>query len=94
MWVFLPEGFVSIVADRSDPSGGRLLVRARRREHLEAFLGGPEERIEENPSADYRWRAWVPYSALGGRTPHEVYIETEPCSPRPELTMSGVRAVQ
>ncbi len=71
MWVFLPEGFVSIVADRSDPSGGRLLVRARRREHLEAFLGGPEERIEENPSADYRWRAWVPHSALGGRTPHE-----------------------
>ena len=35
-----------------------------------------------------------PHSSLGGRTPHEVYIETEPRSSRPRLTMSGARTVQ
>ena len=35
-----------------------------------------------------------PHSSLGGRTPHEVYTEIEPCSSRPELTMSGASAVQ
>ena len=35
-----------------------------------------------------------PHSSLGGRTPHEVYTETEPCSSHPELTMSGARTVQ
>ena len=34
------------------------------------------------------------HSSLGGRTPHEVYIEIEPCFSRPELTMSGTRTVQ
>jgi len=32
---------------------------------------------------------------LGGRTPYDVYAETDPCSPPPpELTMSGAQAVQ
>ena len=35
-----------------------------------------------------------PHSALGGRTPHEVYTETEPCSSHPRLTMSGGISVQ
>ena len=35
-----------------------------------------------------------PHSSLGGKTPHQVYTETEPCSSRPELTMSGARTVQ
>ncbi len=35
-----------------------------------------------------------PHSSLGGKTPHQVYSETEPCSSRPELTMSGARTVQ
>jgi putative transposase len=35
-----------------------------------------------------------PHSSLGGRIPHAVYIEAEPCSSRPGLTMSGVKAVQ
>lgn len=33
-------------------------------------------------------------SALGGNTPHELYTETESCSSRPGLTMSGARTVQ
>jgi len=35
-----------------------------------------------------------PHSSLGGISPHEVYIEVEPSSSRPELTMSGARSVQ
>ncbi len=35
-----------------------------------------------------------PHSSLRGRTPHEVYTETEPCSSRPGLTMSGAGTVQ
>ena len=35
-----------------------------------------------------------PHSSLGGRTPHAVYSETQPCSSRPELTISGAEAVQ
>ena len=35
-----------------------------------------------------------PYSSLGGKTPHEVYTETKPCSSRLELTISGASAVQ
>jgi len=34
------------------------------------------------------------HSSLAGRTPHEVYTENEPCSSRPELTISGARSVQ
>ena len=35
-----------------------------------------------------------PHSSLGGRTPHEVHTETEPCSSCPGLTMSGAGTVQ
>jgi putative transposase len=42
----------------------------------------------------WRYRHVRPHSTLGGRTPHEVYTEIEPCSSRPGLTMSGARTVQ
>jgi len=35
-----------------------------------------------------------PHSSLGGKTPHEVYNQIEPCPPRRGLTMSGARSVQ
>jgi len=35
-----------------------------------------------------------PHSSLGGRTPHEAYTKNEPCSSRPELTISGAVTVQ
>lgn len=64
MWVFIPGGFVSIVAHRE--IRGDVLVRARRREDLERFLSvmatlDLESRvenplIEETPSADYPFR--------------------------------------
>jgi putative transposase len=37
----------------------------------------------------WRYSHGRPHSSPGGKTPHEVYIEPEPCSSHPELTMSG-----
>lgn len=56
MWIFLSDGFLSIVAHRDEP--GMLLVRARKRDHLEAAF--PEADIEETLLADYRFRTTLP----------------------------------
>ena len=42
----------------------------------------------------WRYSHVRPHSLLGGRIPNEIYIETQPCSSRPELTMSGAETVQ
>lgn len=57
MWVFLNTGPVSVVARQDDKSV--VLVRARRREHLEAALGDWDGEIIETPNADYRFRAFL-----------------------------------
>jgi putative transposase len=61
--------------------------------YLRAYSDGWEAEIN---LARFLWRYCHvrPHSSLGGRTPHEVYTQTEPCSSRPELTMSGARTVQ
>ena len=61
--------------------------------YLRAYSDGWEAEIS---LARFLWRYCHvrPHSSLGGRTPHEVYTETEPCASRPELTMSGARTVQ
>jgi putative transposase len=61
--------------------------------YLRAYSDGWEAEIS---LARFLWRYCHvrPHSSLGGRTPHEVYTETEPCSSRPGLTMSGARTVQ
>jgi putative transposase len=61
--------------------------------YLRAYKDGWEAEIS---LARFLWRYCHvrPHSSLGGRTPHEVYTETEPCSSCPGLTMSGARAVQ
>lgn len=61
--------------------------------YLHAYSDGWEAEIS---LARFLWRYCHvrPHSSLGGKTPHEVYTETEPCSSRPGLTMSGARAVQ
>lgn len=56
MWICGSDYFVSIVTDATDKRC--LLVRARRREHLEAFLGDPGW-ITETPEADYPYRVTV-----------------------------------
>jgi putative transposase len=61
--------------------------------YLHAYSDGWEAEIS---LARFLWRYCHvrPHSSLGGKTPYEVYTETEPCSSRPELTISGARAVQ
>jgi hypothetical protein len=56
MWLFTTEGFISAVAHRDEP--GKLLVRARRGEHLRAIFG--DITVECTPEADYRYRAVIP----------------------------------
>ena len=56
MWIFTTDGFISAVAHRAEP--GKVLVRARKSEHLRAIF--PEVEVECNPQADYRYRAEVP----------------------------------
>lgn len=61
--------------------------------YLHAYNDGWEAEVN---LARFLWRYCHvrPHSSLGGKTPQEVYTETEPCSSRPELTMSGTRTVQ
>jgi putative transposase len=61
--------------------------------YLRAYSDGWEAKIR---LARFLWRYCHvrPHSSLGGKTPHEVYTESKPCSSRPELTISGARAVQ
>jgi hypothetical protein len=60
MWVFTTGGFISVVQDRDDPK--LLVVRARTREHMRAFLDGcglHKVSITHYPEADYAFRSWV-----------------------------------
>lgn len=58
MWLVTTQGFYSVVAHRERP--GRLLIRARVREDLEALRAQiPEIAPYEDREADYRWRAEV-----------------------------------
>jgi putative transposase len=61
--------------------------------YLHAYSDGWEAEIS---LARFLWRYCHvrPHSSLGGRTPNEVYTETEPCSTRLGLTMSGATSVQ
>lgn len=57
MWICTPDGFLSIVADKDDPAGDRLLVRSRTQLHLLRHF--PHAKISEGEGTDYRWRAWI-----------------------------------
>jgi putative transposase len=61
--------------------------------YLHAYRDGWEAEVS---LARFLWRYCHvrPHSSLGGRTPNEVYTETEPCSSRPGLTMSEAGTVQ
>lgn len=62
MWIFLPDSFLSIVADKDDPTGDRLLVRARRKGDIESVF--PDSRVIALAGSDYAFRAWVPRSEV------------------------------
>ena len=65
-------------------------------QQLEAWRLGSRVLLRAASLARFLWRYCnvKPHSSLGGRTPHEVYIETEPCSSLTGLTMSGDGTVQ
>ena len=58
MWLVTTQGFYSVVAHREDPD--TLIVRGRSRDDLEALREQvPDLEPFEDPSADYRHRAYV-----------------------------------
>jgi hypothetical protein len=59
MWLFTPKGFISVVADKQDPTGPRLLVRARSLSHLQEVLQDYLDNPFQVKQSDYAWRAWI-----------------------------------
>jgi len=59
MWVYLNNGFFSIVDHRDQPE--MLLVRARAQGDIARVFGIEEQ---ETPGADYRYRAVIPRNAV------------------------------
>jgi hypothetical protein len=57
MWLFTSNGFVSVVADKNDPTNEKLLVRSRDRNHIRSLF--PLAKVFSVPLSDYQWRAWV-----------------------------------
>lgn len=63
MWIMMRDGFVSIVEDRNDDT--RVIVRARKKQHLVDFLRHERFEISHTPTADYHWRATIAKAAAG-----------------------------
>ena len=57
MWLFTSKSFLSVVADKENPTGDRLLVRSRIAGDIEEVF--PDANVMETCNADYRFRAWV-----------------------------------
>lgn len=60
MWLFTRYGFLSVVRDVNN--AGRVLIRARRRDHLERLCGRfglTAAKIQETPENDYPFRLFV-----------------------------------
>ena len=57
MWIFTSNAFLSVVADKENPTRGNLLVRARVRDHIRNVF--PNATVFSVPGSDYAYRAWV-----------------------------------
>ena len=57
MWLFTSKSFLSVVADKENPKGDRLLVRSRIAGDIEEVF--PDANVMETRYADYLFRAWV-----------------------------------
>ena len=62
MWLFTSKSFLSIVSDKENPTGDRLLVRSRILGDIDEVF--PSADVIETPNADYRFRAWLPHSRV------------------------------
>lgn len=76
MWIFLSDAFLSVVAERDEPSGPRLLVRARREGDIERIF--PEAEIFQVTGADYAFRAWLPRQRVAEVMQQQVRAITYP----------------
>ena len=57
MWLFTSKTFLSVVADKDQPDGPKLLVRSRVQGDIEEIF--PEADVKENSNGDYRFRVWM-----------------------------------
>ena len=57
MWLFTSKTFLSVVADKDQPDGPKLLVRSRVQGDIEEIF--PDADVNETPQGDYRFRAWI-----------------------------------
>ena len=66
MWIFIRQGFFSVVEDSQDPN--RLVVRARVAADLNALRADVPDlsRTTATPSRDYPYRAFCPREAFAG----------------------------
>lgn len=68
MWLMTTRGFVSAVEWHGGEHDGKVVLRARMREHLEAVLelapADGRTDVAISPEADYRYRAWVTRAAF------------------------------
>lgn len=78
MWIMHPKfGFLSIV-EKPESAPGLLTIRARSREHLEAFLDGLDPKkvsvppIRENAGTDYAFRCVLHRKTVGKLIGHYV----------------------
>ena len=62
MWLFTSKSFLSVVSDKENPTGDRLLVRSRIMGDIEEVF--PSADVMKTPYADYRFRAWLPRSEV------------------------------
>ncbi|GLX85074.1 hypothetical protein tloyanaT_13260 [Thalassotalea loyana] len=64
MWLMTTDGFISAVEHRNDPSV--VMVRARKKEHLEQLTNRPDQIYSTTPS-DYPWRIEITKEQLKTR---------------------------
>jgi hypothetical protein len=57
MWIFTNNAFLSVVADKDNPTRGNLLVRSRVRDHILNVF--PKAIVFSLQDSDYAYRAWV-----------------------------------
>ena len=57
MWLFTSKSFLSVVADKDQSDGPKLLVRSRVQGDIEEVF--PDADANETPQGDYRFRAWI-----------------------------------
>lgn len=79
MWLITTRGMVSAVEWQGGEHDGKIVVRARTRDHLEKVLdlcpNGACTAVAVSPAADYRYRAWVTrdgFDALVVALAHEI----------------------